>query len=148
MTNILQCVCETLKMCGPAVLADGDGSKILELTTQLVIVLKKQHPAQLEDVEDEMDLSELQESSEYDWSLIESAMDVLVGLAVALGPQYGKIWAIVSVNLYKYVCSTDPRERATSVGAIADSIKYMESSVTPSTPVRTIRRVSCGRSGC
>ncbi|CCX30995.1 armadillo-type protein [Pyronema domesticum] len=132
VSHIFQNIAETLKLCGPAILADADGNTILELTTQIVLVLTKQHPAQLDDVDDE-EIPDLQESAEYDWLLIDSSMDVLLGLAVALGPQYGDVWKIVSQHVIKYASSTDPRERSTAVGVIADSIKFMESAVTQHT---------------
>jgi hypothetical protein len=121
-------------MCGPAIISDVDGTTILEVTTQVVLTLSKQHPAQLDDA-DEEDIPELQESSEFDWMLVDSSMDVLLGLAVALGPQYSDVWKIVSQHLVKYASSTEPRERSTSIGVIADSIKFMENSVTPHTAV-------------
>jgi hypothetical protein len=132
VTTIFQNIAETLKVCGPAILSDNDGSIILELATQLVLVLTKSHPAQLDDV-DEDDIPELQESSEYDWMLVDSSMDVLLGLAVVLGPQYAKIWEITSPYLLKFASSSEPRERSTSVGVIADSIKHMQGAVTPHT---------------
>jgi hypothetical protein len=96
------------------------------------LVLTKQHPAQLDDLEEDEEL-DLQESSEYDWMLVDAAMDTLLGLAVALGPQYAKIWEIVAQHVLKYASSSEPRERSTSVGVIADSIKYMQNGVTPYT---------------
>jgi hypothetical protein len=95
-------------------------------------VLSKQHPAQTEDDEEE-EMPELQESSEFDWMLIDSAMDVLLAMAVALGPQYSDVWKVVSKHLIKYASSSEPTERSTSVGVIAESIKHMEAAVTPYT---------------
>lgn len=134
VTTIFQNIAETLKLCGPAIIADSDGTTILEFTTQIVLVLSKQHPSQIDDFEEEEDMSsDIQESSEFDWMLVDASMDVLLGLAVALGPQYSDIWKIVSPHLVKYASSNEPRERSTSIGVIADSIKFMESAVTPHT---------------
>ena len=132
VTHIFQNIAETLKSCGPAILSDTDGHTMLEIATQLVMVLSKQHPAQVDDM-DEEDMPDLAESSEYDWMLVDASMDVLLGLAIALGPQYAQIWTISASHVIKYASSTEPRERSTAIGVIADSIKYMEKEVTPFT---------------
>lgn len=98
------------------------------------MVLTKKHPAQIDDAEEE-DLVQMDESSEFDWMLVDSAMDVLLALAVVLGPQYKDVFELTSQPLLKYVSSGEPRERSISVGVIADSIKYMEGAVTGFTDV-------------
>ncbi|KAI5778145.1 armadillo-type protein [Geopyxis carbonaria] len=125
-------IAETLKLCGPAFLADSNGNNILELTTQVVMILQKVHPSQMDD-DDEEELAELDESSEYDWQVIDAAMDVCLGLAEALGPQYVDVWKIVDKHMIKYASSTEPRERSVSVGVISESIKHMGELVTPHT---------------
>jgi len=116
---------EVLKMCGPAILSDNDGHIILELITQLQLVLSKTHPCQLEAAEDGGLMVELGESSEYDWVLIESALDCVLGLAAALGPAFGDAWKIVGQSITKYASSTESIERSHAVGIIADSVRYM-----------------------
>lgn len=132
VTDICRNIAETLKLCGPAFLVDP--ANILELTTQLVLILKKQHPCQLDDDEGE-DMPELEESSEYDWHLIDTTMDVILGLAMALGQQFGEMWEIVGSHLIKFSSSSEALERSTSVGVIADCIKYMEGGCTIKTDV-------------
>jgi len=133
VTDICVNVAETLSLCGPAFLVDATGTIMLELASQLVLILKKQHPSQLDEENEE--LPELHESSEYDWILVDSAMDVVLGLSKALGTQFGEIWKLVGTLLIKYASSSEAVERSTSVGVIADCIKYMEEGCTPHTPV-------------
>lgn len=134
MKDILLNLSETLKLCGPSFLADSDGSVILELTTFLVLLLKKQHPCQMdEDEGEEENDGELAESAEYDWAVVDAAMDVCLGLACTLGEQYADVWKIVSQHLLKYASSSEPRERSTAVGVIAENIKEMGPAVTPYT---------------
>ncbi|RPA96616.1 ARM repeat-containing protein [Choiromyces venosus 120613-1] len=60
-------------------------------------------------------------------------MDVVLGLSKALGTQFGEIWKLVGTLLIKYASSSEAVERSTSVGVIADCIKYMEEGCTPYT---------------
>lgn len=85
------------------------------------------------DEDEDEDLPDLQESAEYDWQVIDACMDMCLGLAEALGPQYSDVWKILSAHMIKYASSSDSRERSTSVGVIAESIKYMDQNVTPFT---------------
>jgi hypothetical protein len=71
-------------------------------------------------------MPELHESSEYDWALVESAMDVALGLSMALGSQFGEMWRLLGPNMTKYASSSEAVERSASVGVIADCIKNME----------------------
>lgn len=80
-------------------------------------------------------MPELEESSEYDWHLIDTTMDVILGLAMALGQQFGEMWEIVGSHLIKFSSSSEALERSTSVGVIADCIKYMEGGCTAKTDV-------------
>lgn len=119
---------------------DSAGAIVLELSHQLVLILMKQHVCQLDDENEEM--PELHESSEYDWVLIESAMDVVLGLAMALGSQFGEIWKLLGPNLSKYASSSEAVERSASVGVIADCIKYMEEGCSRYTDVCFYYRLS------
>ncbi|KAL7271101.1 hypothetical protein RUND412_006167 [Rhizina undulata] len=131
VTEICSNVSDTLKLCGPAFLADSSGNIVVEVVTQVVLILKKSHPCQLDDEED--DGLELQESAEYDWLVVETAMDVVNGLAQALGTQFAEMWKMIGSHILKYASSTESAERSTSVGIIAECIKYMEGGVTPYT---------------
>lgn len=133
--HVLLSMAEVLKLCGPAFLADTDGTNILELTTSLVLVLQKQHKCQIdEDDFEEPELSnDIVESAEYDWQVLDGAMEVCLGLAEALGEQYSEVWKIVSPHVIKYASSSEPRERTTAVGVVAESVKQMGPAVTPFT---------------
>ncbi|KAF8471306.1 putative importin beta-4 subunit [Kalaharituber pfeilii] len=126
VTEICRNLSETLKLCGPAIITDSN--VLEELCTQVIIILKKQHTCQL-DIEEEEELPELQESAEYDWILIDTAMDVTLGLAAALGPAYHKLFPPFEKLIFKYASSSEATERSTAVGVIADSIRYMEGGI-------------------
>ncbi|EWC46899.1 hypothetical protein DRE_03911 [Drechslerella stenobrocha 248] len=124
---------ETLKVCGPAVLADEKGDIIAECMTQISLILGKKHLSQLEIDDDGELIDSLDESSEYDWVLIESAFDWLQGFAAALGPAFGQAWTKLSPDVLKYASSTESIERSHSVGVTADCIRYMREGVTQHT---------------
>lgn len=126
-------IAETLKLCGPAIISNEE--VITEYVTQIVLILKKQHPSQQDLDEDEADQPELGDTAEYDWLLIEAAMDMIVGLSAALGPQFIKIWEPFGHLILRYLSSGESNERATSVGIMADCIKHMGGEVTALTPV-------------
>ncbi|KAI9834068.1 MAG: hypothetical protein M1819_003353 [Sarea resinae] len=130
VTDINRNIAATLKLCGPAIL--NDPHVVEQVTTNVLATLGKQHPCQ-QDLADEEDLDLLQESSEYDWLVIDTALDVVAGLAAALGPAFGELWKIFETPLKKYAGSTEPLERSTAVGAIAECIANMGDAVTPYT---------------
>jgi len=95
-------------------------------------IITKTHPCQ-KDFGDEEDLGQLEETSEYDWLTIDTAMDALCGLALALGPQFSELWKVSEKAIMKYASGSESIERSTSVGVIAECIKAMGAQVTPST---------------
>ncbi|KAK6539074.1 hypothetical protein TWF694_010615 [Orbilia ellipsospora] len=128
---------ETLKICGPSLFANDKGEIVEDLVTdtlaQISVILAKKHLSQLE-MDDDGDILEgLEESSEYDWVLIESAFDWLQGLAAALGPAFATAWTKLSSDVLKYASSTESIERSHAVGVTADCIRYMQGGVTPHT---------------
>lgn len=109
---------------------------MLEIATQMILILRKQHQCQIDlEEEDIENMPELQESAEYDWLLVDTAMDVCLGLAAALGPQFGELWKMFGQHIIKYASSSESIERSTAVGVIADSIRYSEAGITPHTTV-------------
>ncbi|EPS41532.1 hypothetical protein H072_4538 [Dactylellina haptotyla CBS 200.50] len=128
---------ETLKICGPSLFANEKGEILEELVTetltQISLVLGKKHLSQLEMDDDGELLDGLEESSEYDWVLIESAFDWLQGLAAALGPAFATAWTKLGPEVLKYSSSTESIERSHAVGVTADCIRYMQGGVTPHT---------------
>ena len=121
---------ETLKVTGHALFSDiGNLKLVCEI---LHSILNKSHSCQ-KDFGDEEDLGLFDETSEYDWVTIDSALDVLAGIASALGPDFDKVWKEFQKPLLKFVSGSDSKERSTSVGVIAECIRAMGPAVTPYT---------------
>jgi hypothetical protein len=70
------------------------------------------------------------ESSEYDWLVIDTALDVAIGLSVALGGQYSEIWKIFMKPVMKFASSQTNYERSTAIGVIAECTANMGPAVT------------------
>lgn len=79
------------------------------------------------------DLDDLQESSEYDWLVVDTALAAIIGLSIALGETFGQVWKIFEKVVMKYAGSSEAMERSTAVGTIAECIKNMGPTVTPYT---------------
>ncbi|KAH0565288.1 hypothetical protein GP486_001324 [Trichoglossum hirsutum] len=131
VTDINRNIAATLKLCGPAILTHGDA--VHEITTCILSILRKQHPCQ-QDMGDLEEVESMQESSEYDWMVVDTAMDVITGLAAALGTAFGELWKIFEKPILRYAGSSEALERSTSVGTIAECIQNMGDAVTPFTP--------------
>lgn len=102
-----------------------------QVTTILAAIVTKSHPCQL-DLGDEGD-EDLEESSEYDWLVVDTALDVVIGLAKALGSQFVEIWKLFEKPIMKYSSSNETYERSTSIGVIAECTNYMGAAITPHT---------------
>lgn len=101
----------------------------LQIAQQLLSIITKRHPCQQDlGEEDEDDI--LDESSEYDWLVIETAMEVVTCLAVALGPAFGELWKAFEKPIVKYASSQESVERSAAVGTIAECIGNMGESCT------------------
>jgi importin-4 len=101
------------------------------MAQQLLSIITKRHPCQ-QDLGDEEDDGEvLDESSEYDWLLIETAMEVVTCLSVALGPSFGELWKVFEKPIVKYASSQESVERSAAVGAIAECVGNMGTACTP-----------------
>jgi hypothetical protein len=131
VTDINRNVAATLKACGPAILAQGDMMK--EVVTAITTIITRSHPCQ-QDLGDEDEEQEVEGSSEYDWLVIDTALDVVIGLAVALGPGFSELWKIFEKPILKFAASESENiERSTGVGVIAECAANMEGAVTPYT---------------
>lgn len=96
-----------------------------------------------------MDLGEEEEeeaaegSSEFDWLVIDTALDVILGLATVLGSDFSEMWRVYQQPILKFASSQESLERSTAVGVIAEAVKYMGQAVTEFTdsllPVLTHR---------
>jgi hypothetical protein len=131
VTDINRDVAATLKLCGPAIVMIEGGTCVPEICQQLLAVLTKHHPCQ-QDFGDEPE-EELEESSEYDWLVIETAMDVLTCLSVALGPSFGELWKMFEKPIFKLASGNDGAERAAAVGTVAECVGNMGEACTPYT---------------
>lgn len=111
-----------------------NGPVIEQITNQLIQVMTKQHPCQ-QDLGAEADDGEeqLDETSEYDWLVIDTALDTVYGLAKALGPQFVELWKIFEKPIMKYASSSESAERNSATGTIAECIANMGNAVTPFT---------------
>jgi importin-4 len=132
VTEINRNVAATLKACGPAILAQADLMK--EIVTVISTLVTRSHPCQ-QDLGDEDEDQEVEEgSSEYDWLVIDTALDVVIGLAVALGPAFAELWKVFQQPILKFAASESQNiERSTGVGVIAECASNMEAAVTPYT---------------
>ncbi|KAF4472792.1 importin subunit beta-4 [Fusarium albosuccineum] len=134
VTDVNRNIAATLKACGPALLASQDDKAMVqEIATIVSLIITRSHPCQqdLGDEEEEQDVDV--GSSEYDWLVIDTALDVVVGLAAALGPQFGELWKIFEKPILKLASSTEDLHRSTAVGTIAEITKYTGSGITPFT---------------
>ncbi|KAK7422496.1 hypothetical protein QQZ08_009486 [Neonectria magnoliae] len=132
ITDINRNVAATLKACGPAVLVAKE-SMLEEVVTVVSLIITRSHPCQqdLGDEEEEQDVDE--GSSEYDWLVIDTALDVVVGLAAALGTSFGELWKVFEKPILKLASSTEDLHRSTAVGTIAEVTKYTGEAITPFT---------------
>lgn len=132
VTDINRNLAAALKSCGPAVL--NDENVVNQVTANVISIIRKQHPCQ-QDLGDDEDFESLEESSEYDWLVIDTALDVIIGLATALGPTFGELWKIFEKPIMKFAASSETIERSTSVGVIAEAVNCMGPAITPYTTV-------------
>ena len=65
--------------------------------------------------------------------IIDTALDVVIGIANALGETFGQLWTIFEKHIQALASGRQGHERSTSVGTIAECIKAMGTSVTPFT---------------
>ena len=133
VTQINRDLGAVLKTCGPAMLVTENGSAIQPIAQQLVSLITKSHPCQEDAVDDVAD-EVLEESSEYDWLVIETALDTVTCLSTALGPSFGELWTLFEKAVMKHASSSDSTERASAVGTVAECAGNMGAACTPYTP--------------
>ena len=99
-------------------------------------MLSRHHPCQLSGEvwdDDEDDEVREVESAEYEYVILDTALDVVIGLATALGETFMQLWKMFEKPVMKYASSSDPVERSTAVGVIAEVIRETGPAITPST---------------
>lgn len=131
VTEINRSVASTLKTTGPSIL--GQKAMMEQVITVLGTITTKCHPCQQDLGDEDENPDEVQGSSEWDWLIIDTALDVLIGLAAALGSQFAEIWKVFQKPILKFISSNEHIERSTAVGVVAECVAYMGSAVTPYT---------------
>ncbi|KAG4032737.1 hypothetical protein MFRU_006g02010 [Monilinia fructicola] len=133
VTDINRNVSSTLKLCGPAILAQPNFAEAIK--NVIFSIVNRLHPCQ-QDLGDELESPDEDdaESSEYDWLVIDTALDLTSNLALALGGQFGEIFKEFEKPLKKFASSNTPFERSAAIGVLAEITAHMGSAVTPFTP--------------
>ncbi|KAF3761415.1 ARM repeat-containing protein [Cryphonectria parasitica EP155] len=122
-------VAAVLKTTGPGILAQQN---MLEQTvTVLTTLITRSHPSQ-QDLGDE-DEQDVEGTSEYDWVVVDTALDVVIGLGAAMGPAFAELWKVFDKAVMKFGSSQENLERSTAVGVLAEVAAYMGAGVTPYT---------------
>lgn len=130
VTDINRSIAATLKLCGPALISDP---RTLKPLTEIVLdIINKKHNCQ-QDYGELDDMEDLEELSEYDWLLVDTALDVVIALATALGEIFGQLWKTFEKPVVKLASSSEAIERSASVGVIAECVRGMGNQVTPFT---------------
>ncbi|RKF60104.1 putative importin subunit beta-4 [Erysiphe neolycopersici] len=132
VTDINRNVAATLKLCGPAILTQGNFTE--RTITSCTAIITKSHPCQ-QDLGDDGDVAGLayEESSEYDWLVIDTALDVIIGLSKAIGGQFSEAWKIFQKPIMRFASSQVNYERSAAVGVIAECIANMGETISPYT---------------
>lgn len=130
VSEISKSLAANLKHTGPALLSH-DANHLQKIVQTVSSLISQKHPCQEEEFSAEED-SDL-DLTEYDWLVIDTAMDIIAGLATALGPTFSELWKIFEKPVLKYASGTEALERATAVGVLAEVIAGMGSAITPLT---------------
>ncbi|KAI4246593.1 MAG: hypothetical protein LQ352_006380, partial [Teloschistes flavicans] len=136
VTEINRNLAATLKLTGPSLIASPSHMK--PLSEALLDILNKKHPCQLDmgplenSSSDDLDPGFV-ESSEYDWLVIDTALDVVAALSHALGPTFAEFYKLIEKPILRFASSSEAYERTTAVGVIAECIRGMGNAVTPYT---------------
>ncbi|KAL8800553.1 MAG: hypothetical protein Q9182_005108 [Xanthomendoza sp. 2 TL-2023] len=137
VTEINRNLAATLKLTGPSLISNP--SNLTPLSQTLLLILNKKHTCQLDmgpldtaSSPDDLDPGVI-ESSEYDWLVIDTALDVVVSLSHVLGPTFAEFYKLVEKSILRFASSSESYERSTAVGVLAECIRGMDASVTPST---------------
>lgn len=114
----LESIHEAIMAFGPAaIVTEASNTKALEtLCLQLMAILKGEHASQ---VDDETPY-ETEETSESDAMLFDSALEVLIALAIQLGADFNKLFPPFKDILYEAVTSKSKNKRVGAVGGLAE----------------------------
>lgn len=117
-------------MTGPALVSNPD--HLRQVVSVVASLITKKHPCQSDFAEGELDMEDM-DSTEMEWIIIDSAMDVISGLATALGPSFMELWKIFEKPVLRYASGPESIGRASACGVLSEIIVGLEGSVTPIT---------------
>ncbi|KAK9369499.1 armadillo-type protein [Lipomyces kononenkoae] len=126
-TVICDNLCEIIRLCGPGII----GNDLEPIATVILSILKKQHLCQTQ--EEDPEEEDVEDAAEYDILLVESAMDVVVSLAAAFSADFDNYFRTFCPVILKYCSSSTVGERKAGIGALAEIINGLKSSITPYT---------------
>lgn len=130
VSTIAQSLSENLKMTGPFLIANQD--HLRQVVQTVVSLVTKKHPCQADFAEEELDIEDM-DSTELEWLVIDSAMDVISGLAAALGQNFEELWKIFEKPILRYASGGESLGRASACGVLSEIIVGMGEAVTPIT---------------
>lgn len=114
-------------MTGPFLIANQD---YLRQVVQVVLsIISKKHPCQADFAEEELDLEDM-DSTELEWLVIDSAMDVISGLTAALGPSFSELWKEFEKPVLRYASGSESLGRASACGVLSEIVVGMGEAVT------------------
>jgi hypothetical protein len=105
VADINRNMAENLRFCGPALIAD---ETVLHNVIQMITdIITKQHPCQIEFGPEEEAFEAGEETSEFDWVVVDTGLDVVSGMAAALGQSFAELWKVFEKTILRYASSTD-----------------------------------------
>lgn len=117
-------------MTGPNLLSYPEVlGKVVQTTTDIIT---RKHTCQ-QGMDDEDIAEEDIEATELEWIVVDNAMDVISGLAIALGPSFGELWKVFEKQVLRYASGGESLGRASACGVLAEVITGMKEGVTPFT---------------
>ncbi|ODQ83173.1 hypothetical protein BABINDRAFT_159615 [Babjeviella inositovora NRRL Y-12698] len=118
VATILDNITDLLKKYGAIIVTDnGDSEELQQLCECLMMLLKKEHPCQVEDEdmpEDEEDASETEAM------MVETALEVLVSFSKTLGNDFNQIFPPFKEIIFAQVTASTKNLRVSACGALAD----------------------------
>ncbi|KAF9397952.1 hypothetical protein BGX21_008330 [Mortierella sp. AD011] len=126
VVQICQEMIETVKLCGPGIVAENIGS----IAEQLKLIFEKKAYCQQELADDEGLLDE-DEQAEADALLISAASDLVGALADVLGPSFVPYAQVFIPQIAKYYKKSKPSsERSMSIGSLGEIANGMKNGIT------------------
>jgi importin-4 len=98
----------------------------------MLSILGRKHIAQINELDGEEEESD--EASETDWAVIDTALNVVVALAVVLGPDFAEYWKPFNDAVTKFASAQEGTHRAAAMGVIAEVANHMGAGISASAP--------------